>query len=278
MTTSKRIFAPVSYAFAVFCSAMFLYPLLFTFQASLKDNTEIYNDKPFALPLHWIWSNYTDAMRDGGIGRAVLNSALYAACGTALALLLGVMAAFALSRFRFRLQNALYLYFTTGLMIPVFSLMIPISRMIATVDGFNKHWSLILLYGVFELPFTIFLIAGYMKGISRELDESAAVDGCPPAVLLFRILLPLAMPAVSTAGILAFFDIYNDLIWNVLLVSKDSMFNISVSLMSFIGEHGTARMGPMFAGIMITILPTIAVYLMFQERVESGLSAGAVKE
>lgn len=278
MTFSRGIFAPVSYVFAILCSAMFLYPLLFTFQASLKDNTEIYNDKPFAMPIQWLWTNYSEAMRDGGIGRAVFNSAMYAASGTALALLLGVMAAFALSRFQYRLRNAAYLYFTTGLMIPVFSLIIPISRMISTVDGFNKHWTLILLYGVFELPFTIFLVTGYMKGISRELDESAAVDGCPPAVLLFRILLPLSMPAVSTAGILAFFDIYNDLIWNVLLVSKDSMFNISVALMSFIGEHGTARMGPMFAGIMITIVPTIVVYLLFQERVESGLSAGAVKE
>jgi len=278
MSIKNKLFTPVAYVFAAICAVMFLYPLLFTFQASLKDNTEIYNDKPFALPTQWIWSNFSDAMKDGGIGWAILNSALYAAAGTALALLLGVMAAFVLSRLHFRFREATYLYFTTGLMIPVFSLIIPISRMIGTVHGFNNYFVMIVLYAVFELPFTIFLITGYMKGISRELDESAAIDGCSPSMLLFRILLPLTLPAVSTAGILAFFDIYNDLIWNVLLITKDSMFNISVSLMSFIGEHGTARMGPMFAGIMLTILPTIVVYLLFQEKVESGLSAGAVKE
>ncbi|RUS47480.1 carbohydrate ABC transporter permease [Cohnella sp. AR92] len=278
MTIKNRMFLPATYLLAIMGSVMFLYPLLFTVQASLKDNVEIYNDKPFALPTQWLWSNYHEAFSEGKIGWAVLNSAFYATAGTALALLLGIMAAFVLSRLRFRFREGFYLYFTTGLMIPVFSLIIPISRMIGTVHGFNNFFVMIVLYGVFQLPFTIFLVTGFMKGISRELDESAMIDGCSPARLLFRILLPLTMPAVSTAGILAFFDIYNDLIWNVLLVTKDSMFNISVALMSFIGEHGSARMGPMFAGIIITIVPTIVVYLLFQEKVESGLSAGAVKE
>jgi len=278
MTNRKPLFMPLAYLIAIIGSAMFLYPLLFTFQASLKDNAEIYNDKPLALPTQWLWSNYSEAFRVGKIGWAVLNSALYAAAGTGLALLLGVMAAFVLSRLRFRFREPLYLYFTTGLMIPVFSLLIPISRLIGTIDGFNNFFVMVVLYAVFELPFTIFLVTGFMKGINRELDESALIDGCSPATLLFRILLPLAMPAVSTAGILAFFSIYNDLIWNVLLITKDNLFNISVALMAFIGEHGTTRMGPMFAGIFMTILPTIVVYLLFQEKVESGLSAGAVKE
>ncbi|CAM3946494.1 carbohydrate ABC transporter permease [Paenibacillus alkaliterrae] len=266
------------YAFSVLCSLVFLYPLLFSFQNSLKDNTEIYSENLFALPAQWLWSNYKRAIVEGHMDWAVLNSFLYAAAGTVLALILGLMASFVLSRIKFKFREAIYLYFITGLMIPVFSLMIPISRLIGTVNGFNNYVVLIVLYAVIELPFTIFLITGFMRGISKEIDESAVIDGCKPGTLLFRILLPLTMPAVSTAGILAFFSIYNDLIWNVLLISDRSLFNISIALMSFVGQYGSVQMGPTFASIMITIIPTIIVYLLFQEKVENGLSAGAVKE
>ncbi|MFD0714592.1 carbohydrate ABC transporter permease [Paenibacillus sp. GCM10027626] len=275
---TKSPFRIPVYIFAAFCSAVFLYPLLFSFQNSLKDNTEIYGDAVFSLPAGWLWSNYKQAIVDGNMLWAVLNSFFYAAAGTLLALLLALMASFVLSRISFKFREIVYVYFITGLMIPVFSLMIPISRMIGTVNGFNNYFALIVLYAVIELPFAIFLMTGFMRGISKEIDESAVIDGCKPRTLLFRILLPLTMPAVSTAGILAFFSIYNDLIWNVLLISDKNMYNISMALFSFVGQYGAVQMGPTFASIMITIVPTVIVYLLFQEKVENGLSAGAVKE
>ncbi|MCQ6558489.1 carbohydrate ABC transporter permease [Paenibacillus mendelii] len=274
----KSPFRIAIYAFAVLCAVVFLYPLLFSFQNSLKDNTEIYGDAVFSFPTDWLWANYKQAVVDGNMLWAVFNSFFYAAAGTALALLLALMASFVLSRLNFKFREIIYLYFITGLMIPVFSLMIPISRLIGTVNGFNNYFVLIILYAVIELPFAIFLITGFMRGISKEIDESAVIDGCKPRTLLFRILLPLTMPAISTAGILAFFSIYNDLIWNVLLITDKNMYNISMALFSFVGQYGAVQMGPTFASIMITIIPTVIVYLLFQEKVENGLSAGAVKE
>ncbi|MGN7358400.1 carbohydrate ABC transporter permease [Paenibacillus sp. SAF-054] len=266
------------YAFSVIAAVIFLYPLLYSFFSSLKDNVEIYNNSVFSMPDVWRWNNYRMALVDAKISRAILNSFIYAIPGTALCLVLSLMVAFVLSRYSLKLNAFLYNYFAIGLMIPVFSLMIPISKIIGALHLFNSYPLMIVLYGVFEMPLAIFLITGYMKGISKELDESAIIDGCGPIRMLFRIIAPLTMPAVSTAGILSFFDIYNDLVWNVILVSDQNMNNISMALMSFVGQQGSSQLGPTFAGIMLTIVPTIIVYLLFQEKVEKGLSAGAVKE
>ncbi len=276
MTSLRRLGV---YGFAAICSAIFMYPLLFSLLSSFKNNTEIYGGQSqiFALPKEWLWGNFTMAFKDAHIHSSVFTSFLYAAAGTAVALLLGTMASYVLARFTFKINGFLYIYFILGLMIPVFSLVIPISRMVGSIDGFNNYFVMVVLYGVFELPLTIFLITGFMKGIHKEIDESALMDGCGPLLFLFRILAPLAMPAISTAGILAFFNIYNDLLWNVILITDRDMYNISMALMSFVGERGSAQMGPTFASISLTIIPTVVVYLLFQEKVEGGLSAGAVK-
>lgn len=266
------------YLFAAICAVVFIYPLIFTLLSAFKDNNEIYMNSIFSLPVEWRWSNFSLAFVDAKIGMSILNSFIYAIAGTLLTLLLATMASYVLARHPFKGSSFVYIYFIVGLMIPIFSLMIPISRLIGSFNGFNNYLVMIVLYGTFELPLAIFLITGFMKGINKEIDESAVMDGCGPARLLFQILTPLAMPAISTAGILAFFSIYNDLIWNVILVTDKEMFNISMALMAFIGERGASQMGPTFAGIMITIIPTVIVYLLFQERVESGLAAGAVKE
>lgn len=271
---SKKL--PV-YLFSLICAVIFMYPLIFSFISSLKDNNEIYNTV-FSLPDIWRWGNYKLAFISAHINIAVWNSIIYAISGTILTLLLGTMASFILTRVSFKLNGALYIYFIMGLMIPVYSLVIPISRMIGSFNGFNNYFVMIILYATFNLPLTIFLITGFMRGINKEIDESAVMDGCSTPTLLFRILAPLSLPAISTAGILAFFDIYNDLIWNVILVNDRNMFNISMALMSFVGERGAQQMGPTFAGIILTIIPTVIIYLLFQEKVESGLSAGAVKE
>lgn len=265
------------YIFSVFCSVVLIYPLVFTLISSFKDNKGIYGSEIFALPSVWLWSNYKMAFSEAHIDQAVLNSFLYAFAGTCLALFLGTMASFVLSRINLKMNGFVYIYFILGLMIPVFSLIIPISRMIASFNGFNNYFVMMVLYGTFELPLTIFLITGFMKGIHKEIDESAEMDGCGPFRLLFQILTPLAMPAISTAGILAFFSIYNDLMWNVILITNRDMYNISMALMSFVGERGSAQMGPTFASITLTIIPTVIVYLLFQEKVEGGLSSGAVK-
>lgn len=264
------------YGFAILCSVVFLYPLFFNLISSFKDNEGIYNEI-LAMPSKWRFENFVAAFESAKIHISIINSLIYATFGTLLALILGLLASYPLARFNFKLNTPLYLYYTLGLMIPVFSMLIPISRIITAVNGFNNYFVMIILYAVFELPLTIFLITGYMKDLPKELDESAIMDGCGPYRLLFQILAPLTMPAISTAGILAFFSIYNDLVWNVLFITDHDMYNISMGLLTFVGKMGTSDMGPMFASIFITIIPTIIVYLFFQEKIEKGLGSGSVK-
>lgn len=277
MKGKKLEFSKIAtYTYSIIASVILIYPLIFTIISSFKDNTEMY-DNVFGLPNVWRFQNYVDAVKMANIGRCIFNSIYYGIVSTALALIISSMVAFVISRYKFKFNNALYLYFTLGLMVPVYSLIIPISRMIGAIKGSNSYTVMIILYLTFQLPMAIFLITGNMKGISREIDESAIMDGCGPFRLWYRIIVPLAMPAISTAGIMGFLDTYNDLIWAVVLINKQSMFNISLGLFSFVGQMGSVQQGPTFASIVLTVLPTVFIYLLFQEKVENGLSAGAVK-
>ncbi len=266
----------ITYTFSVFASVILIYPLIFSVLSSFKDNNEIYGHI-FSLPKVWRFENYKESFEIANMGLCITNSILYAVISTFLALILSSMVSFIISRYSFKLNNALYIYFTLGLMVPVYSLIIPISKMVSSIKGSNSYFVMIILYLTFQLPLSIFLITGYMRGISKEIDESAIIDGCSTFKLWYKIIIPLSMPAISTAGILGFLDIYNDLIWAVMFINKQTMYNISLGLFSFVGQMGSVKQGPTFASIILTIVPTIIIYLTFQEKVENGLTAGAVK-
>jgi raffinose/stachyose/melibiose transport system permease protein len=134
-----------------------------------------------------------------------------------------------------------------------------------------------LIYVAFQLPLSVFIITGYMKGISRELDEAAEMDGCSPPRLFFRIILPISKPAIATSAIISFLFFYNELIFAVVFLSEKVKFTISLGMLQFVG-YRTVQMGPIFASIVVSIIPMITIYLLFQNQVQHGMVAGAVKE
>ncbi|CAN7671772.1 carbohydrate ABC transporter permease [Paenibacillus sp. LjRoot153] len=170
----------------------------------------------------------------------------------------------------------LYLYVIVGIMIPFHSTLIPLVKFVASVNGYNSYSTIVVIYSTFHIPFAVFLITGYIRGLNKEIDESALVDGCGPVRYLFSFVIPICMPIISTTAILTFLFTYNELIFAVLFLTKKEMYTISLSMLSFVGER-SVEMGPIFAAIVIAILPMIAVYLLMQEKVIGGLSSGAVK-
>ncbi|MGI6776544.1 MAG: carbohydrate ABC transporter permease [Acetivibrionales bacterium] len=254
---------------------IFFYPIYFTIISAFKDNNEIWNTM-FALPSVWNLSNFTDAFRNIQIHKAIANSIIFSTGATVVIIIVVTMASYVIARNILKISSALRIYYLLGLMIPAYCMLIPIVQMFTDLNMRDSYISMILLYAGINFPMSSFLITGYIKGINREIDESAYIDGCSMFTTIFKIIMPIAIPGISTAAIISFLTVYNELIFSTTLLSKKSMHTISVALLHMKGERFTS-LGPMFAAIVLSILPMMVIYILFQERVEKGLAAGAVK-
>lgn len=263
------------YAFAIFWGALTIFPLIITFFSSVKNNQEI-NLGMFELPKVWRWENYTLAFQSAGIGKAVVNSIFLALASTLLVILLGMLAGYIFSRKSFRGKKILFTMFVLGVMIPVHCTIIPISSLANRVGGKNTFWFLILVYGAFNLAQAIFLFTAYLNGIDKELDEAAIIDGCNDWQILFRVLMPISKPIIATISILSFIYGYGELIFSMVLLTDDKKYTISRAMLTFSGGR-QEQLGPIFACIIVAILPMIILYILFHERVQNGMLAGAIK-
>lgn len=275
MKFEKRVKIVIIYVISVIWAVITIFPLVFSAFSSFKNNNEIYGNM-FGLPEIFRTQNYIDAFTTAKMGVSLLNSVFISGSSTLLLLLVGSMASYVLARRNFRLNSALLLYFTMAIMIPAQCMLIPIVKIVSSVNGRNNYLTMIFIYVALNLPINIYLITSYMKTINKEIDESAIIDGCSTIKLLFKVLVPVSMPGISTAGIISFLFIYNELIYASVLLSKKTMYTVPVALLSFRGSM-TTDLGPTFAAVVISIFPVIVIYLLFQEKIEKGLTAGAVK-
>lgn len=266
------------YILASIWAVFTLYPILFTIFSSFKNNDEIFSSSASALklPVALRLENYAEAFTKANMAKCLFNSILISVCSTLLVLILASMVSFVIARLNYKINHAILLYFTLGVMIPIHTTLVPLLKIVNSLHGQNNYVILILIYATFGLPLAILIVVGQMKGISRSLDESAIIDGCGPVRLYSGIIMPLAMPAVSTAGIITFLYVYNDLLFGVMFISNKGMYTITLGMLMFVGAKVT-EYGPIFASIIISVIPMIIIYLMFQEKVENGLAAGAVK-
>lgn len=265
----------VKYALAALWSLVNLVPLAVVALGAFKNTAEIYLG-PFVLPNVWSLRNFDTALLKANVLNGIGNSFLYGLLSVALIVALATMAAFVLSRYSGRLIGGIYIYFVLGVLVPVQATFIPLVSMVARIGGQNSVLTMIVIYVTFNLPLSILLITGYMKGVPRELDEAAKIDGCAVFQTFYRIVAPLSIPSVATAAILGFINVYNDLIFANLFVSSQARQTVTQVINGFSAQYNT-DMGATFAALVVAILPMIIVFMCFQEKVINGLSAGAVK-
>lgn len=230
----------------------------------------------FKWPEVFRWSNYADAIEKAGILRAVVNSMFVSLISTVFIIVIGMFAGYVLARKKFRFRGIVYSIFLIGVMVPVHCTIIPISGMATAVNGKNSFWFLILVYIAFNLSQAIFLFSGYLQGIDKELDEAAIIDGCNDFQLLTKILFPVSAPIISTEAILAFVYGYSELIFAMILMTDASKYTVSRAMLTFQGGYNV-NLGPIFACIIITIVPMVVLYIAFHEKVQDGMLTGAVK-
>ncbi|MBW4080159.1 carbohydrate ABC transporter permease [Paenibacillus sp. S150] len=252
-----------------------LYPLYWLMISAFKTNQDFF-EHPFSLPETWVLSNITRAWELSGMGRAALNSSIVTFAAIALTLVLGALTAYVLSRFSFRWRGAVSALFVIGMLIPIHSTLVPLFIMLNKVNLLNTHWALILPYTAFELPVAIFVTAAYMTSIPKEIEEAAVIDGSGYWGIFARMILPLTTPALSTVAILAFLRYWNDFAFALVFINKQSLKTIPLSLSIFSDGFGTDY-GLTMAAMAISVLPTIVMFLIFQEQIMKGMVAGAVK-
>ncbi|KRF43824.1 carbohydrate ABC transporter permease [Paenibacillus sp. Soil787] len=264
----------VIYGALLIASLIFIYPLIYTLITSLKMNNEIFTNY-FGLPSVFQWENYKNAWVKGKIGKYFFNSLFL--CGTyvVIGLLFSTMAAFVLGRFKARYLAFIFFFFVAGMMIPIHAVLIPLAQIYVSLKV-NSYLFLISIYIAGGIPYMIFVITGFMKSLPAELEEAAIMDGAGLGTIYYKVILPLAKPAISTMAILGFLSSWNDLILAMLFIKKEALRTLSLGLMNFSGFFTTDYAG-LCAAIIIVNIPTILIYILLQEYVEKGLTAGAVK-
>lgn len=253
----------------------FFYPVYFTLISSFKNNNEIWNTM-FSLPSSIEWNNFVSSIYEIKILRSVGNSFIFSFGATLIVILAVTMASYVISRRTLKGARGLRLFYLIGLMIPAYGMLVPVVRMFTTLGFRDMYVPMMILYAGVNFPIAFFIIINYMDGISREIDEAASIDGCGLFGTVFKVLFPICVPGVSTAGIITFLAVYNELIFSNTLLQKKSMQTISVTLLGLRGERFSSW-GPMFACIVLSIIPILIIYILFQNKVESGMTAGAVK-
>lgn len=271
----QRVTTVLTYALLIGYSVIALFPVWFSLVSSFKSTIEIFND-PFALPESYSFENYVRAWNLANVGTYFWNSVIYTASTTSLLAFVGSLAAYILARFRFRVKDILYIFFISGMMVPVHSTIIPLAFDIARFNLRDSYPAMIAVTSAFAIPITVFILTGFMKGIPRELEEAAVMDGAKAFYVFRKVILPMSVPAIATATIFNFLQTWNNLLFPLVFISDSRRMPIAYGLLSFFGEFRSDH-GGLMAAIVITILPPVITYILLQEKVERGLTAGALK-
>jgi raffinose/stachyose/melibiose transport system permease protein len=250
-------------------------PLLWLVVSSFKTNLELLS-APFAPPKVWQLQNYLNAFQLADLHRLFLHSVVVSALGAALNVLVAAMAAFALSRVRFGLNGLVLNVILAGVLIPIIALMVPYFQLVSRLGLYDRLVGLILTYAAINLPVSVFLIHGFMTGIPRELEEAAVIDGCSLAQRFARIIFPLSRLGVVTAGTFVFLYCWNEFIYALLLTSSVRARTLQLGIRFFRSQFVTDYTS-MYAALVVTMVPSVLVYVLFHEKIIQGLTSGALK-
>jgi raffinose/stachyose/melibiose transport system permease protein len=263
------------YVFLLFFSFVVLLPFLWIILSSLKTKTQ-YLREPAAFPHPVSWGNYADAFRAINIPNLFKNSMFISAVSVFGDIIIISLAAYVIARYSFRAGKYLYNYFLIGMMIPLNAAIIPLFINLRSVGLINTYGGVIIPYIAFQIPLGVFLFVNYMKSIPVELEESAIIDGCGELRLFFAIILPLSRPILATFSIISFMSLWNEFLFALIFLTGTKFQTVPLGLATFRGQY-ESNTTAMLAGAVITMIPTIIVYICLRRQIMKGMTAGAIK-
>jgi len=264
----------ISYMIAIPYALIIIIPLYYVFISSFKENAQIFGS-PLSLPNSWDIANYIRAERDIQLFRAMKNSILIVSGSEILILLVGFPAAYAIARIPGRLSNLFESIFATGFLFPAFALILPIFLMAAAAGLLFNPICLVLFYVASRLPLTVIILASQMREIPFELEESATLDGANRLQIMYHIIFPLARSGFITVLVLNFIGLWNEYLFAFIMLGNETR-TVQVALPYLKGRR-IIDFGLVGAGVVISVLPVLIFFIVFQERIVKGLLGGGVK-
>ena len=267
----------VLYALAALVVVISVYPFLYTIATSFKTGTALFDTT--LLPTEPTWKNYIQLFQGRQpFGRHLLNSIMVATVTVAISMVMAITAAYALGRIQFKGKGTLMLAILAVSMFPQVAVLSGMFELLQALGLYNLAIGLVVPYTVFTLPFTVWILTTFMRGLPKELEEAAIMDGCGPLRIIFEVFMPLLAPAMVSTGLLAFIGAWNEFLFALTFVSEDTQRTVPVSISLISGATAfEIPWGSIMAASVIVTVPLVALVLVFQKKIVSGLTAGAVK-
>jgi len=274
--TDKTV-AAVAHTALIIWSIIVCAPLLWVLMSSFKTTSQIFQS-PFSLPTSLNFDNYVSAWTSASIGGYFFNTVIVVASALVIVMILGAMCAYVLARYEFRGSRIIYYLMLAGLAFPIFLAVVPLFLVLKNFGLLNTLPGLIITYVAFALPFTVFFLYAFFKSLPQEVAEAAAIDGAGPWRIFFQIMLPMARPGMASVAIFNFLGLWNQFLLPVALNTRSSNYVLSQGMAYFASQAGYAvNFGDLFAAVVITVLPVLATYIVFQRQLQGSVSPGLLK-
>lgn len=273
----RRVHDLLPYMAVGFFLIVQLFPIVWITLLSLKSPQELANGPTYALPEGLYLGSYVRAFSNSHLLRYIANSFVVAALTIGLTVVLAAPAAFAIEKLRFRGSQQVLTYFLLGLMIPVFVALLPMFQAFNAIGLRNTYWAVVLPQVGFNLPMAIYIYTGFMRNIPDALLEAASIDGAGTFKIFTKIILPLSMNATITIVLFNFMFVWNEFVFANTFLTDATTKTLPVGLNDFVGQYGRRDFGATYAAIVVSIIPTVFLYLFLNRRIIDGMTAGAVR-
>ena len=269
----------VRYAILIFVASVILVPIWYAILGGFKTNGQLVGDPVSVIPSPWVLSNYTDVMfgANGAVfWREAANSLIIAVVAVTATVGLGSLAAFVFARIVFRGREAMYMLFTFGLLFPSAVAILPLYILVRQIGLYGNLLGVALPEAAFALPLTIIILRPFFRSIPLELEDAAKIDGCSAFGFFWRVLLPLARPAIATVSVLAIVGTWNAFMLPLILLNGADQWTLPLGVMNFSTQY-VSDQARILAFTVVAIVPAVLFYAVAERQIVSGLTAGSVK-
>ena len=287
-SNAERLYKFFIYLVLTLLAVLILVPVLWALLASVKETSEHYGN-PWALPTHIHWQNFVDAWNKANMGGYMLHSVTVTLLALAILLVVALPASYCLARFQFVSQKILNTCFMAGLFINVNYIVVPIYLMLSDGDkwlksvlgnGFllNNHIVVAVVYAATALPFTIYLLSSYFATLPHDFEEAAYIDGAGYTRTMLEIIFPMAKPSIITVILFNFLSFWNEYIIIKTLITDRDQWTLPAGLLNLMqAQQSAAEYGPMYAGLVLVMLPVLILYICVQKNLTKGMTVGGLK-
>ncbi len=263
---------------ALFGYVVFLgFPLLWLVSTAFKPPAELSQLTPTLFPVDWTWSNFEVAFAESQLPGALRNSFVVAVATAIITTLVALPAAYAIARYRSAVRNATIGWILISQVFPFILIVIPVFIVLKQIGLINTLPGLVIVYVVWALPFTLWMLQGYVAAIPRDLEEAASTDGANRFVILRAIIFPLLLPGLVATSMFAFINAWNEFFFALVIIQDPALQTAPLLLARYVGAEGSVNLGPLAATALITTLPSLIIFSIIQRKLVSGMLSGSVK-